>query len=122
MAQSEYAFVGQDGSAVCQTADGEYITIDMNQGNHREAELSQIRFFSDVECQNQVTPTAGTIQVVGSPDGFVWFTIENGSFNAADAYNPDRVRPYAQGDMLKAKLILSGVTGAAYFKASMWRD
>lgn len=121
MAQSEYAFVGQDGSAVCPTTDGEYITIDMNQGNHREAELSQIRFFSDVECQNQVTPTAGTIQVVGSPDGFVWFTIDNGEFAASAVYDSARVRPYAQGDMLKAKLIMNGVTGAAYFKASMWR-
>lgn len=121
MAQSEYSFVSQDGSAVCQVADGEYITIDMNQGNHREAEFSQIRFFSDVECQNQVTPTAGTIQVVGSPDSFVWFTIDNGEFAAADVYEPTRTRPYAQGDMLKAKLILNGVTGAAYFKASMWR-
>lgn len=121
MAQSEYAFVSQAGGSACPTANGEYLTIDMNQGNHREAELSQIRFFSDAECQNQVTPTSGTVQVVGSPDGFVWFTIENGEFAASAAYDSARVRPYAQGDMLKAKLILNGVTGAAYFKASMWR-
>lgn len=121
MASPEYAFVNSTGGAACPVEDGEFITIDMTQGPNREAELSKIRFFSDEACTSQVTPTGGTIQVVGSPDGFIWFTIENGEFAASDAYEPSRVRPYAQGDMQKAKLILTGVTGAAYFKASMWR-
>lgn len=89
-------------------------------GGFSECELASIRFYN--EAGALVTPTAGTVKFEGSPDGETWRDVADGTFLAADAYKADRVAPYALGLMLKARLTLTGVTGASTFKAVVWRN
>jgi hypothetical protein len=115
------AFLGASGERIIAVADGDYFTDNMSL-DWSKAEQSSIQFFSDAEGLNQVTPTGGTVKVTGSPDEVTYFTLNNGDFGATDSYLETRVRPNGANAMVKAKLTLSGVTGAAYFKASMWRS
>lgn len=122
MPAPEYAFVDANGSAICKVVDGDFFTIDMVQGPNNEAELTSIRFFSDSLGNNQVTPSGGTVKVMGSPDGSTWMDLDFGLFSASMAYSQSRVMPHAIGDMKIARITLSGITGATHFSASMWRS
>jgi len=122
MASPEYSFLNSSGGAICPTSDGEYLTIDMSSGPNREAELTSITFFSDQLGQNVVTPTAGTVKLMGSPDGVTWLDVAFGTFSASSVNSGSRVMPHAIGDMRFAKIILSGVSGASHFSASLWRS
>lgn len=113
-------FKSSGGDMIIPVADGDFYTDQMSK-DWSKAEQSSIQFFSDAEGQNQVTPSGGTITVTGTPDEINYFTIPEGVFNASESYLETRARPNASNAMVKAKLTLSGVTGAAYFKALMWR-
>jgi hypothetical protein len=99
-------------------SDGEYFTNEMDAG-FKSCELSSIRFFDAGGAQ--VTPSAGAVAFTGTADGVNYRDIQGGSFNAADAYQAGRTPPYAEGLMVKAKLTLTGVTGADTFSAIAWR-
>lgn len=102
-----------------QVANGDYFTDEMDAG-FKACELSSIRFFDAGGAQ--VTPSAGTVAFTGTADGVNYRDIQDGSFNAADAYQASRTPPYAEGLMIKAKVTLTGITGAASFVAVVWRS
>jgi hypothetical protein len=115
-----YYYKNPSGGVIIPVADGDFFT-DLMGADYRLFEQSSIEFYSDAEGTLKVTPTAGTVTVSGSPDDSSYFTIDNGTFNAADAYLASRTRPNAQLLMIKSKLSLAGVAGANYFKAFTWR-
>lgn len=120
MAKREY-FKTADGSSLIPVADGDFYT-DLMSASYEKAIQSSIEFYSDAAGTVKVTPTAGTVTVTGTPNDSSYYSIEDGTFDAADAYLISRVKPNAIGCMTKAKITLSGVTGAAYVKAFMWRS
>ena len=99
-------------------ADGDYLTTYMD-ADFSQCELSSIRFFDADGVQ--VTPSAGSVTFSGTPDGVNYRDITDGTFNAADSYAFGRTPPYAEGLMIKAKVALTGITGAESFHAIVWR-
>lgn len=81
--------------------------------------LAFIRFFDASGAQ--VTPSAGTVVFTGSPDGVNFQNVQNGSFNAIDAYTATRPIPAAAGPARRARITLNGVTGAVSFIAEVGR-
>jgi len=81
--------------------------------------LGSIRFFD--ASGDQVTPAAGTVAFLGSPDGVNYQNVQNGSFNAIDAYTVTRAMPASSGPARRARITLAGVTGAVSFIASVNR-
>jgi hypothetical protein len=73
-----------------------------------------IRFFTSAALTTQATPTAGTVKVTLSPDGVNFYTMDNGSFNAADAYLESRAKPSAASMAVQGKVAYAGVTGASH--------
>lgn len=119
MAKREY-FKTVGGSSLIPVADGDFYT-DLMSADYSQAEQQDITFYSDAEGKIPVTATAGTVTVTGTSDDFCYRTINQGVFDAADACLASRARPNAIGCMVRAKLSLSGVTGATYFSAVIWR-
>lgn len=99
-------------------ADGEYISPYLD-SYHKDFK-AYIRFFSDPKMQNQVTATGGTVSFKLSPDDYNYYDFGDGTFNATDAYSDAVPNPSALGLAIRSKVILSGVTGAAYFKVTIW--
>jgi hypothetical protein len=83
------------------------------------AYLGSIRFF-DADG-NQVTPSAGTVAFTMSTDGINFQDVQDGAFNATDAYLTTRDMPASAGPARKARITLTGVTGAVSFYASIAR-
>lgn len=102
-----------------QVADANFFSEEMN-ADYKEF-YATIAFYSDAELANQVTPSAGTVKLTLTADGDNYLTIDNGQFNAADSYLETRTKPSAVSMAIKAKINLAGVTGAAYFKATLER-
>lgn len=98
---------------VSSTANGSY-TLPVNMLTEYERCYVSIRFFTDATLTTQATPTAGTVKVTLSPDGVNFFTMDNGSFNAADAYLDTRVKPSAASMYIQGKVTYAGVTGASH--------
>jgi len=73
-----------------------------------------IRFFTDSTRSVQATPSAGTVKITLSPDGANFYTMDNGSFNAADAYLETRVKPSAASMYIQGMVTYAGVTGAPH--------
>jgi len=73
-----------------------------------------IRFFTDATLATQATPSAGTVEVTLSPDGVNYYTMDNGSFNAADSYLDTRQKPSAASMAVQGKVTYSGVAGASH--------
>ena len=102
-----------------EVADGDFISEDMS-ASYDLSQLAFIRFYSD-EFVTQVTPSAGTVDYTQSPDGVNYKTVEEGTFNAADAYLSTRKPPNSSGLAVKGKVTLTGVTGSTHFTAAIWR-
>ena len=82
-----------------------------------------IEFFSDAAGLVPVTPTAGTIVSEMSPSGTTWFSSEAGDIAATDVVvgSASYDIPTFYGQALYGRVTLSGITGAAYFRAWFWR-
>ena len=100
------------------TTDGDYESQVMDAAYER-AYLGSIRFFD--ENGAQITPSAGTVVFTMSPDGVNFQDVHAGSFSAADANLATRDMPSSSGPARKARITLSGVTGAVSFHASIAR-
>lgn len=100
------------------TTNGSYDSQIMDTAFER-AYLGSIRFF-DVDGK-QVTPSGGTVAFTMSPDGINFQAVPNGSFRAQDAYLSARDMPASAGPARKARITLTGVTGAVSFYASIAR-
>ena len=98
---------------VSSTADGSY-TLPVSMLQEYERCYVSIRFYTSAALTTQATPTAGTVKVTLSPDGVNFYTMDNGSFNAADAYLETRVKPSAASMYIKGKVTYAGVTGASH--------
>lgn len=102
------------------TTDGSYLS-DVMPVEYKEAWFD-IRFFSDAAMTAQVTPSAGTVTITGSPDGANYFNLASGGVIAAtDVYLASRDFATAAGPLQYAKVTLAGITGAAYFKCTVTR-
>lgn len=98
---------------VSPTTNGSY-TLPRGMAAEYERCYVSIRFFTDATITTQATPTAGTVKVTLSPDGVNFYTMDNGSFNAADAYLETRVKPSAASMYIQGKVTYAGVTGATH--------
>ena len=98
---------------VSQTANGSY-TLPVDMSAEYERCYVSIRFFTSAALTTQATPTAGTVKVMLSPDGVNFYTMDDGSFNAADAYLEARVKPSAASMAVQGKVTYAGVTGASH--------
>lgn len=70
---------------------------------------------------NLVAPTAGTVVISFNPvaNEDLYGPAQNGSFNAVDAASPIRAMPSGVGRITNVRVTLSGVTGAAGFRAML---
>jgi hypothetical protein len=96
---------------VSPTANGSY-TLPFDMSADYERCYATIRFFNDSSMATQATPTAGTVKVTLSPDGVNYYTMDNGSFNAADAYLESRAKPSASSIAVQGMVTYAGVAGA----------
>jgi len=71
-----------------------------------------------------VTPTAGTIHVLGRPMANVWLHGVNSPMNAADVSQPVAVYtvPYMEGLVSRVGIRFIGVTGAATASVAVYRE
>jgi hypothetical protein len=115
-------FKDESGSNIIAVSDGDYYTdrinIDYNIGQ------CAVEF---LDAQEQpVTPTGGTVSFLSAPIGEQWHQPSNGNgvINAADvvAGEASYTMPQFNGPVIKSKMTLSGVTGAAFVRAYHWRD
>lgn len=99
-----------------------YADAESLDGNYNYAQV-YFEFYSDANGETPVTPTAGTLTVAGSPLGNN-FIRNSGSvvINASDCQTPDSsyTPPELFGAITAAKVVVNGVTGAAYFRAKLW--
>lgn len=104
-------------------SDADFLTDEMS-SEFSLTELSQITFYADDSYSEavKVTPTTGTVKVTLAPDGINFRTVDQGTFDAAEAYNETRVPPNAIGLATRGKLTLTGVDVATHFKAVFWRN
>ncbi len=75
--------------------------------------------FSD-EFQTPVTPSAGTVVITVSDDGFNYGTVTNGTVNVTkEGYS----RPTLFGYAKRVKAVPTGVAGATYYQVTVtsWR-
>lgn len=70
---------------------------------------------------SMVTPTAGTVKVYVSADGFNFVETKNSKFNAKESYLPTRQLPSFAGLSIKCRIVLNGIVGATSFSATIWR-
>lgn len=74
-----------------------------------------VAFYSEAELTNRVTPTAGTVSILGATDQqLIWKTVADGAFNAADAYGEDVAIPAASGPMSNVEVRFAGIVGATH--------
>lgn len=101
--------------------DGAYATSEANPMDTawERLYLSSITFYNAAGAQ--VTPGAGTVAVAVAPDGINYINAVNGAFNAADAYLATRLLPTFTGPVRRARITLTGVTGATSFSAEVAR-
>ena len=102
-----------------EVANGQFTTEDMS-ASYENSELSYINFYSD-EFQTIATPTAGTVRYEQSANGIHYREMNEGTFNAAGAYDATRTPPNGLGLAVKGRLTLASVTGATHFIACVWR-
>lgn len=87
-----------------------------------------IRFYSDSSALVPVEPSAGTIDFAGSPDilaaagngtdtDFRYRDIVEGVVFGNEVDNTDAPIISAEGVLTKARVILTGIAGASYFRA-----
>lgn len=113
-----------NGSASIAVADGDFFTEKMGLDFDR-CEFF-IRFYSDEALTTPVTPTAGSIEFTATHDsedsGQRWMHVQRGQFYAVLTDDIDLKAPYANGSIARAKVTLTGIAGANYFKAWVVRN
>jgi len=120
MAQT-YDFKNAQNGSVIPVADGDFFTELMRQ-DHVIGHF-YVEFFSDAAGNVPVSPTAGTLKVNCSPMGRNYIANGEVTINAIDCGSPNsNYDPIVfEGEAVKARVTLSGIAGAAYMRAHMWR-
>lgn len=83
-----------------------------------------IEFFSDAAGAVPATPTTGTIDVAATPIGNNFLTASNVQTiqaNTCSTPTSTYTAPAAAGVFLQGRIVLTGITGAAYCRATFWR-
>ena len=117
-----YDFVDGNGDSIIPVADGDFFINEMD--GAEETGHFYIEFFDDAQATIPVTPTGGTITPRGAPMGNLFLLSSAESvLNASEinAGNSVYTPPVFNGRMVRAKLTLSGVGSANFFRAIMWR-
>ena len=107
---------------VLPTIDGEYFTGVMYT-DYTQADV-YFEFYSDADGTMPVTPTAGTISIAGSPMGNAYLAAStNPVVSALGVSHPNATYepPTIDGRSVKARITLSGITGAAYMRAIVYK-
>lgn len=98
------------------SADGTLSTVEMrwqfNLG------FVSVTFFSDAELTIPVTPSAGTITFEASEDGITYGSIANGAVDPTIQYD----RPNFAGSAEFVRATCAGITGAPFYKATVFRS
>lgn len=92
-------------------SDGDFLSPDISQQFERM--YLSVTFYSDAAYTTPVTPTAGTVTITATDDGFNYGTLTDGT---VDATNPAYLRPNMSGRVRKVKATVAGVTGATHFR------
>lgn len=102
------------------TADGEVLSPDMSHTHERG--YVAFTFYSDVELETIVTPTAGTVTTTVSENGEIFGTVSNNVTNAVDV-GPAvlYVRPNWSGSARSLKLLFASIADGAFFKCVISR-
>lgn len=110
------------GGEILPTADGTFYTDDI-QGGLANNWQAYVEFFSDDQGTVAVTPTGGTVVMQARPMANNWLASSNSpSVNASACGEPisTYTPPQFTGRVTKGRVILSGVTGAAYCRITFW--
>ena len=115
-------FKTTEGDAVIPVSDGDFYTEDTSLGY--SIGVCALEFL-DAQ-KNPITPTGGTVTFKSAPIGEQWHEPSNGKgiINAVDVVAGDSgyTMPTFNGPVIKSKMTLSGITGAAFVRAYHWRD
>lgn len=126
MAAASLLFVTSGGATVIPVANGAFTTpvVSANEANQYANWQFYIEFFSDADGLTPVAPSAGTIDVAATPLGNNYLTASNVQTIQANTcttptstYTP----PAAVGAIRQGRIVLTGITGAAYCRAVFWR-
>jgi hypothetical protein len=102
---------------------GVFYTADMSNSQNNSGQI-YLEFFSDAAGTIPVTPTAGTINFLGSPLGNNYLSMSAGStVNATtvSTTNSTYTPPTFYGRCVRISATLSGITGASYARIVVWR-
>ena len=111
-----------NGGEVLPVNGGPYYTEKMSADWTRGAVY--VEFFSDAAGTIHATPTAGDVVAEGTPMGTLYMASGNVSkILANNAGNPPMYEPPTfEGCVIRGRLTLTGITGAATCRAIFWRS
>ena len=118
----QYSFRDGSGNTVFATSNGNYFTEDLRIGV-ANAEI-YYEFYSDAAGTTPVTPTGGTIVASGTPLGNNYLEAgQNATTQASQVEVGDSTYtpPVLDGLVIKARVALSGIAGAAYMRATLYK-
>ncbi len=124
MATAQYPVMTVGGSSVIPTANGTLYTDTSMSANPAQSCQVYMEFFSDIAGTVPVTPTAGTISVMGTPMGNNYLTPSgSASVNATACGSPTSsyTPPIFSGRMVQGSCTFAGITGAPYARVTFWR-
>lgn len=110
------------GSTILPVADGSFFTEDLTIGK-TDAEV-YLEFYSDANATTPVTPTGGEITISARPmENNYLLAGSNATIQAVDVKTPDSTYtpPVIDGLSTKARITFSGITGASYCKAILFK-
>lgn len=120
MAQRIY-FKDSTGSTIIPVADGSFFT-DQLKASQDEAEV-YFSFYSDADATTPVNPTAGTLTVYGEYEQGFFLEANGGVVQANTVISPisTYTPPVMDGLSLRARVDVSGVTGATHMRALVFK-
>lgn len=110
------------GSEILPTADATFYTDDI-QGGLANTWQAYVEFFSDAQGTVPVTPTGGTVTIAARPMSANYLGAPNSAVvNASACATPTSsyTPPLFSGRVTKGRVILAGITGAAYCRVVFW--
>lgn len=110
------------GSTILPVADVSYFTQELTTGA-TNAEV-YFEFYSDATGETPATPTAGTITVSGSPLGNNYLAASSDNVVQAtqvEAGDSSYTPPVLDGLTVRARITLSGITGATHMRAVLFK-
>lgn len=117
-----YYLKDNDGNTIIPVSDVELFT-DLMSTSQDEVDV-YFSFYADQSGLTPQTPTAGTIEVRGEYEPGFWLTAStNPTVQASSVSSPlaTYTPPTLDGNTLRVSTVLSGISGAAYFRAYAYK-